>query len=129
VELLVSAERLPPDPPAVDYAEWHFPARVGFEHLVQQGPVLVAASSMFPGVAPDFVRVQGPSVVLRFGFGLVPAISDLSWDDTSLVGTLAFAGQPFTCRVPWCAVLAVKLEGRASVPVHPSRATHLKLVE
>ncbi len=112
----MSAQRTGPPAPSA----WVNPVRAGFEALLAQGPVMLAVSSAFDGVAPDAQRVAGPHVCLRFGRGLSPAIPDMAWDDVQLVGTLAFGGAPFTCRIPWAAVVAIKLDG-AAAPTSPAR--------
>jgi stringent starvation protein B len=53
---------------------------------------------------PEHLR-EG-EVVLRFGAGLTPPISDLVIDGTGVSGTLTFAGTPYRCVVPWHAVRA-----------------------
>jgi stringent starvation protein B len=53
---------------------------------------------------PEHMR-EG-EVVLRFGFGLTPPISDLAIDSTGISGTLTFVGMPYRCVVPWHAVRA-----------------------
>jgi hypothetical protein len=124
----VSAAAKPPEDPPLG-GSWHHPARVGFEALVRLGPVMVAVNSAFPGVAPDHVRAAGEAIPLRLGFGLTPPIPDLGWNDAEVHATLAFGGKLFNCRIPWCAVLAVKLDGAPAPTPARSRPTHLKLVE
>jgi hypothetical protein len=125
----MTAALRPPEEPPVGQ-NWSVPARIGFESLINQGPVMVAVNASFPDVAPDHVRAFGPAVVLRFGYGLTPTIHDLAWNDVQLTGTLMFGGQPFTCQVPWSAILAIKLDG-VQMPTKPAcrpRGGHLKLV-
>lgn len=89
---------------------------------------MLAVSSAFDGVAPLDVRSAGPHLCLRFGRGLTPAIADMAWDDAQLVGTLVFGGVPFTCRIPWAAVVVIKLDG-ATAPTHaPPARPKLSLV-
>lgn len=123
----MSAAQKPPEPPPG--ADWSHPTYLAFSYLVRQGSVLLAVSSAFPGVAPEAVRAAGPSACLRFGLNLSPRITDFAWNHAELVGTLSFGGKPFTCRVPWAAVVAMKLDGAPSVPsAKPPRGGHLRLV-
>jgi stringent starvation protein B len=128
------------------------------EQLLARGPVLVHVDARRAEVAvPPRFRAD-PSLVLRFGYNLNPAIGDLVVDDDAIAGTLTFAGQPFRCVLPWTAVYAAMVEGEqrgtvwpedvpedvltgggeAPAPVAPppekeeprsKRATHLKLVD
>jgi stringent starvation protein B len=60
-----------------------------------------------------------PSLVLRFGYNLTPAIGELSVDDEAIAGTLTFSGQPFRCILPWTAVYAAMVEGEQRGTVWP----------
>src|ERR1051325_8691680 len=60
-----------------------------------------------------------PSLVLRFGYNLTPAIADLAVDERAISGTLTFAGQPFHCVLPWTAVYAAMVEGEQRGTVWP----------
>jgi hypothetical protein len=131
--------------------------RKTLEALLTRGPVLVHVDARRAEVAvPPRFRAD-PSLVLRFGYNLSPAIVDLVVDDAAIAGTLTFAGQPFRCVLPWTAVYAAMVEGEqrgtvwpedvpedvltgageAPAPVipaeepaaRPKRSTHLKLVE
>ena len=127
------------------------------EALLGRGPVLVHVDARRAEVqVPTRFRAD-PSLVLRFGYGLTPAIADLVVDEDAIQGTLTFSGQPFHCVLPWTAVYAAMVEGEqrgtvwpedvpedvltgggepptpAAVPVaakeEPKRGAHLKLVE
>lgn len=109
----------PSSPPDFD---WQHPARIAFTSLIGRGPVLIAVSSAFSGVAPDAVRAVAPHVCLRLGLGLSPSIPDLEWNDSGVIGTLTFSGAPYPCRIPWAAVVAMRLEdGDAPQTTAPRR--------
>jgi hypothetical protein len=57
--------------------------------------------------------------VLRFGYGLTPAIIDLVVDTVGISGTLTFSGVPFHCVLPWPAVYAAVVEGEQRGMVWP----------
>jgi len=131
--------------------------RKTLESLLARGPVLVHVDARRAEVAvPTRFRADA-SLVLRFGYGLTPAIEDLTVDDEAIAGTLTFGGQPFRCILPWTAVYAAMVEGEQRGTVWPEdvpedvlggqgeqptpapvvkeesgrakRASHLKLVE
>jgi len=80
------------------------------EDLLSAGPVLVHVDARQPGVQVPDTFEQDPKLVLRFGYGLTPAIIDLSVDDDAISGTLTFAGVPHRCVLIWDAVYAVVSE-------------------
>jgi stringent starvation protein B len=89
------------------------------ETLLARGPVLVHVDARRAEVAvPPRFRAD-PSLVLRFGYTLSPAIADLAVDDTAISGTLTFGGQPFHCVLPWTAVYAAMVEGEQRGTVWP----------
>jgi len=89
------------------------------EQLLTRGPVLVHVDARRAEVSvPPRFRAD-PSLVLRFGFNLSPAIGDLTVDDEAIAGTLTFAGQPFRCILPWTAVYAAMVEGEQRGTVWP----------
>jgi stringent starvation protein B len=93
--------------------------RRAVESLLERGPILIHVDSRHHGVAVP-VRLRGnPRLVLRFGYGLTPAIPDLAVGEESLTGTLTFGGVPFACVVPWPAVYAVMVEGEQRGTVWP----------
>ena len=133
--------------------------RKTLEALLARGPVFVHIDARRAEVSvPPRFRAD-PSLVLRFGYNLSPAIVDLVVDDAAIAGTLTFAGQPFRCVLPWTAVYAAMVEGEqrgtvwpedvpedvltgageapAPAPIikdeqsapRPKRTSHLKLVE
>jgi stringent starvation protein B len=58
---------------------------------------------------PD--RLAGdPRLVLRFGYGLSPAIVDLEVGEDGLSGVLSFSGAPHRCVLPWPSIYAVVSE-------------------
>jgi len=89
------------------------------EQLLTRGPVLVHVDARRAEVSvPSRFRAD-PSLVLRFGYNLTPAISDLTVDDDAIAGTLSFSGQPFRCILPWTAVYAAMVEGEQRGTVWP----------
>ena len=89
------------------------------ETLLARGPVLVHVDARRAEVAvPPRFRAD-PSLVLRFGYTLSPAIVDLEVDDNAVSGTLTFGGQPFHCVLPWTAVYAAMVEGEQRGTVWP----------
>jgi len=80
------------------------------EELLERGPVLVHVDARRGDVAVP-ARFRGdPKLVLRFGYGLTPAIVDLTVDEERIAGTLTFGGVPFRCSLPWQAIYAVVSE-------------------
>src|SRR5258705_3181541 len=89
------------------------------EALLSRGPVLVHVDARRAEVAvPPRFRAD-PSLVLRFGYQLSPAIADLTVDDAAIAGTLTFGIQPFHCFLPWTAVYAAMVEGEQRGTVWP----------
>lgn len=145
--------------PAIEDAAPELPEKRPFvEELMGQGPILVHLDARHEGVSVPAKFEGDPKLVLRFGYGLSPAIIDLALDDDTLAGTLTFGGVPFHCVVPWGAVYAAVAEadhrgmvwpedvpddvieslarGAAAEPPPPPpdasgprRAPHLKLVD
>lgn len=93
--------------------------RKTLESLLARGPVLVHVDARRAEVSvPPRFRAD-PSLVLRFGYNLSPAIVDLAVDDDAIAGTLTFAGSPFRCILPWTAVYAAMVEGEQRGTVWP----------
>jgi stringent starvation protein B len=89
------------------------------EQLLTRGPVLVHVDARRSEVSvPPRFRAD-PSLVLRFGYNLSPAIGDLTVDDDAISGSLTFAGQPFRCILPWTAVYAAMVAGEQRGTVWP----------
>ncbi len=78
--------------------------------LLEEGPVLVHVDARAKGVSVPLHLQRDPKLVLRFGYGLQPAIHDLTLDDRAMSGTLTFGGVPHCCVLPWSAVYAVVSE-------------------
>ena len=123
--------------------------------LLEQGAILVHVDPRRAGVSVPASLHADPKLVLRFGYGLSPAIADLDLGDDALCGTLTFGGQPHHCVLPWSAVYAVVSEAdqrgmvwpddvpaealadeaeaeasaAASPPASSSKRDHLKLVD
>ncbi len=93
--------------------------RKTLEALLGRGPVLVHVDARRAEVSVPARFRADPSLVLRFGYTLSPAIADLSVDDEAISGTLTFAGQPFRCVLPWTAVYAAMVEGEQRGTVWP----------
>src|SRR5512141_3171782 len=93
--------------------------RKTLEALLGRGPVLVHVDARRAEVAvPPRFRAD-PSLVLRFGYNLSPAIGDLTVDEDAIAGTLTFAGQPFRCILPWTSVYSAMVEGEQRGTVWP----------
>lgn len=89
------------------------------EQLLARGAVLVHVDARRAEVSvPPRFRAD-PSLVLRFGYNLSPAIGELVVDDDAIAGTLTFGGQPFRCILPWTAVYAAMVEGEQRGTVWP----------
>lgn len=93
--------------------------------LLGEGAVLVHIDARRDDVkVPAHFRGQS-KLVLRFGYGLSPAIADLVVDDFELSGTLTFGGMPFHCVLPWHAVYAAVVEGAEKGHVWPEDVPEL----
>ncbi len=80
------------------------------EELLTEGPVLVHIDARVEGVCVPPQFGADPKLVLRFGYGLSPAIVDLEVDEDGIAGTLTFGGVPFYCILPWEALYAAVAE-------------------
>jgi stringent starvation protein B len=89
------------------------------EALLARGPVLVHVDARRAEVSVPARFRADPSLVLRFGYQLSPAIADLTVDEDAVAGTLTFGGQPFHCVLPWTAVYAAMVEGEQRGTVWP----------
>jgi stringent starvation protein B len=89
------------------------------EALLARGPVLVHVDARRAEVSVPARFRADPSLVLRFGYQLSPAIADLTVDEDAIAGTLTFGGQPFHCVLPWTAVYAAMVEGEQRGTVWP----------
>lgn len=78
--------------------------------LLEQGAILVHVDPRRTGVSVPPAFGKDPKLVLRFGYGLTPAITDLDLGEEALCGTLSFSGRPHHCVLPWSAVYAVVSE-------------------
>lgn len=97
--------------PALDQPAASAPGKRQFvDELLERGPVLVHIDARSEIVdVPERFRGD-PKLVLRFGYGLSPAITDLEVDDAGISGTLTFGGVPHHCILPWPAVYAAVSE-------------------
>ena len=80
------------------------------EKLLADGPVLVHVDARRNDVSVPGGFRSDPKLVLRFGYGLTPAIVDLGIDGEGIAGTLTFGGVPHRCVLPWPAIYAVVSE-------------------
>lgn len=102
--------------------------RASVEQLLERGPVLVHVDARRDDVVIP-PRFRGdPKLVLRFGYGLTPAIVDLLVDDTGISGTLTFGGVPFHCVLRWPAIYAAVVEGEQRGMVWPEDVPDVLLV-
>lgn len=89
------------------------------DQTLEEGPVLVHIDARRDGVSvPERLR-NDATLVLRFGYGLAPAIVDLVVEADGLSGTLTFGGVPHHCVLPWSAVYAVVSEHSQRAMVWP----------
>ena len=85
--------------------------RLTVEGMMGRGPVMLRIDARRDDVlVPDRFR-KDASLMLRFGFGLVPPIAGLELDDYCISGTLKFGDELYTCGVPWTAVYAACVVG------------------
>lgn len=123
-EFIALVGKQPEDVPSIDALRDEDDAsapdkRRTLEALLGRGPVLVHVDARRTEVnVPARFRADA-SLVLRFGYNLSPAITDLVVDDDGISGTLTFAGQPFRCVLPWSAVYAAMVEGEQRGTVWP----------
>lgn len=102
--------------------------RASIEQLLERGPVLVHVDARRDDLQVP-ARFKGdPKLVLRFGYGLTPAIVDLLVDDTGISGTLTFAGVPFHVVLGWPAIYAAVVEGEQRGMVWPEDVPDVLLV-
>ncbi len=102
--------------------------RTSIEQLLERGAVLIHVDARRDDVTVP-ARFRGdPKLVLRFGYGLTPAIVDLAVDEHGVAGTLTFAGVPFHCSLPWPAVYAAVVEGEQRGMVWPEDVPDVLLV-
>ncbi len=102
--------------------------RTSIEQLLERGAVLIHVDARRDDVTVP-PRFRGdPKLVLRFGYGLTPAIVDLAVDERGVAGTLTFAGVPFHCSLLWPAVYAAVVEGEQRGMVWPEDVPDVLLV-
>lgn len=109
------------------------------ERLAGEGRILFSIDSRREGVIVPVHLLGLPRLVLAVGWNLYPPITDLTFSEEALSGTLSFSGKPFFCSIPWEALYAVSgtsdicwsddvpPELRHAVPVEKPKR-HLKLV-
>ena len=118
--------------PAGTLVEEELPAppdkRASVEQLLERGPVLVHVDARRDDLTVP-ARFKGdPKLVLRFGYGLTPAIVDLLVDDVGISGTLTFSGVPFHVVLRWQAIYAAVVEGEQRGMVWPEDVPDVLLV-
>ena len=102
--------------------------RSSIEQLLERGPVLVHVDARRDDLTVP-ARFKGdPKLVLRFGYGLTPAIVDLLVDDVGISGTLTFSGVPFHVILRWQAIYAAVVEGEQRGMVWPEDVPDVLLV-
>ena len=90
--------------PAALFAEW-----------IESGMVMVTLDARRDGVrVPDHLR---DSSQLNLNFSKRFGISDFTYDDEAVSGTLSFGGVPTFCFVPWGAVYVLSSQSREDVRV------------
>ncbi len=89
------------------------------EQLLRDGPVLVHLDGRVHGVSVPIQYAGESKLVLRFGYGLSPAIPDLLITGAAVSGTLTFGGVPHHCLIPWAAIYAVVADGQNKGMVWP----------
>ena len=103
-------ERLPPVDVEGERSSSPPDKRELVEKLLGDGPILVHIDAQRDEISVPASFRQDPKLVLRFGYGLTPAIVDLSVDGDGIAGTLTFGGVPHRCILPWQAIYAVVSE-------------------
>lgn len=112
-------EDVEPSPPFDGEPVTTPPKRDFVEELMSRGAVLLHIDARVKGsVVPEHLSGD-PKLVLRFGYGLAPAITDLFLDEDEISGTLTFGGAPFHCRLPWPAIYAAVSEVDQQAMVWP----------
>lgn len=114
-----SPENVEPSPPFDDDTVVTPPKREFVEDLMARGAVLLHVDARGDNAVVPGHLGGDPKLVLRFGFGLVPAIVDLELDEKGISGTLTFSGAPFHCMLPWTAVYAAVSEVDQQAMVWP----------
>jgi hypothetical protein len=95
--------------------------------LLARGPVLLHFDARLPGVKVPPRLATDPDLVLRFGYGLKPPITDMEITAGHIAGTLKIDGTLVWCVVPWAAVYGAIVDGenraiewRADAPRDPT---------
>ncbi|MCA9675632.1 MAG: hypothetical protein KC464_11395, partial [Myxococcales bacterium] len=102
--------------------------RTSVEQLLERGAVLLHIDARRDDITIPARLMGDPKLVLRFGYGLTPAIVDLLVDEAGISGTLTFGGVPFHCAVTWAAVYAAVVEGEQRGMVWPEDVPEVLLV-
>lgn len=93
--------------------------------MLERGVTMIQLDARVAGVSVPAAFAQSPRLLLRIGRGLTPAIPDLELGLEALSCTLAFAGAPHHCVVPWTALYAAANEGGGGVSWHASAPTDI----
>lgn len=120
-----------------DPTKFAHPAHAAVVAAWQRGPFKLAVIRLAPGATvPSVCSEQGMPravTVLQLGPGLTPPITDVSMNATMLRCTVSVNGAPFTCGIPWDAVLGIEFDVQApDDPPRPEptpKRPHLRLVD
>lgn len=86
--------------------------------------VKVSIDPFAPGLqVPEYLIKDEGIFCLDFGLNLPQPINDLRITDDGILATLSFSGSPFSCYVPWIAVLAFRpddMDGKQEYPWVPN---------
>lgn len=113
------------------------PAHAAVVAAWARGPFKLAVIRLAPGATvPSVCSEQGMPravTVLQLGPGLTPPITDVSMNATMLRCTVSVNGTPFTCGIPWDAVLGIEFDvgpddAPRPAPPPPKRPT-LRLID
>jgi stringent starvation protein B len=78
--------------------------RLVVDRMFDNGPIKICVDATREDVqVPPQFKTEN-SLVLRFGYGLKPAIEDLLVDEEGISGTLAFGNVSFHCVLPWASI-------------------------
>ncbi len=112
-------ESVEPSPPLDGDIVATPPKKEFVEELISRGAVLLHIDARNEAASVPSPLRGDPKLVLRFGYGLSPAIADLQLDEDGISGTLTFGGSPFHCMLPWPAIYAAVSEVDQQAMVWP----------
>ena len=90
--------------------------RTALEFYEHEPTFKVVFDVQTPGVLvpPNWMAANPPVIHFDLGEGLARPIKDLVIDEEGLSGTFSFGRSTFFCRVPWDAVLPIRLPPKAT---------------